>query len=152
MTTDTPETDAVAYKSQWEGETIPPEFARGLERQISYLQAIIGEASEPIDCFELRPKGVMLKSIVRFEGETSWCKASEVSKRMEILRSAICVPAPRSRWHPIANAPRDRRILIFFDGEWMTAEWDDTYWLVPGPQNSKISPTHWMPLPQSPTA
>lgn len=57
-------------------------------------------------------------------------------------------------WQPIETAPRNNGadpILIFCPGGFMTTVvWWNTGWTQNIESNRWLSPTHWMPLPESP--
>ena len=83
----TPETNRTAIKIDGYGWMVSSNFSRHLETQRDNLKEALGKAAKPMDSVQLR--GTITEQIVEFEGETYWVKASEVRKRMEILREAL---------------------------------------------------------------
>jgi hypothetical protein len=67
-----------------------------------------------------------------------------------------------SEWQPIESAPKDAdALLLFEDGEgvhqgyWYDLDANDQYWVsaeTQGLTGGRMNPTHWMPLPDPPSA
>jgi hypothetical protein len=65
-------------------------------------------------------------------------------------------------WQPIETAPRDKRILVWSGQEIYAAHWvrnmitNDEAWIVAqwGDEcdQALVKPTHWLPLPEAPSA
>lgn len=53
-------------------------------------------------------------------------------------------------WQPIETAPKDRRILLFYNGIKTVGMWGQKYkcWL--DEVNFCVEPTHWQELPEDP--
>jgi hypothetical protein len=55
----------------------------------------------------------------------------------------------RNRWQPIDTAPQDgTRVLLWAEGKCRVGNW--IYY--PADANNPVAPTHWMPLPEPPSA
>lgn len=77
------------------------------------------------------------------------------------LDALILAVRAESRWQPIASAPKDGKPVLLWcthldgrGGRVETGSWHDTYggsWWDSGLEYTFDDPTHWMPLPSSPT-
>lgn len=89
---------------------------------------------------------------------TLW--ARDVVRSMQRLMALVQAGVPQ----PIETAPKDRRVILAYAGEWQTMQWDEgsmgegedwALWVYadellrdacPNPDQ----PTFWLPLPESP--
>lgn len=93
--------------------------------------------------------------------------ASLMSNKVEAEMSALVdelvslAPAEQAAgaWMPIETMPMRQTVLLAIDGKWVTTGdrwpnpvgifWDDP---VDDDESDESAPTHWMPLPEPPTA
>jgi len=59
-----------------------------------------------------------------------------------------------SRWQPIETAPKDGTGVLLFDGDFEIGYWDyeTDQWVIDLFGQTKMQPTHWMPIPAAPVA